>query len=386
MAIISQTGVHLKVADVLALHEHSLEAVAQSTWHLRTLRAILQCRTGGLGGHIAYCKQCKKTHHHKHSCRNRHCPTCQGHKQVAWQQARSNELLNVPYFHVVFTLPSVINALVLKDSRMLYNTLFKSAWETMVAFAKKELKAQMGMIAVLHSWGQNLSLHPHLHCIIPKGGLSKAGYWNKGKGKDDFLFSVRAMSVVFRGKFMAELAKQIPLSVALKQQCYKTKWVVHAQPPLGKPEQVIEYLARYAYKIAISNHRIKAIDKVKKTVTFSYKDYRHGGVQKLLTLESKEFIRRFQQHILPKGFRRIRHYGILSSSWKKEKLPQLKLKLCDKDKQTLAESIIIAPIKLNTCMYCGSKELIVLLTYDNKGPPENLKQRITHKLHKMNTL
>ena len=386
MATACQTSSKLKVADVLALHEQELEDLAQSTWHLRALRAILQCRTGALGGHIAYCKSCKKVHHHKHSCRNRHCPTCQGHKQVLWQQARAKELLNVPYFHLVFTLPSVLNALVLQDARGVYSVLFKAAWATIENFAKNELKAQMGMISVLHTWGQNLSLHPHLHCIVPKGGLTKAGYWNKGKAKDNFLFPVKAMSVVFRGKFMDELAKQIPISIALKQQCYKTKWVVHAQPPLGKPEQIIEYLARYVSKTAISNYRIKAIDKDKKTVTFSYKDYRHGGVQKLMTLNTKEFIRRFQQHVLPKGFRRIRHYGILSSSWKKEKLPHLQLKLCDKDKEALPEPIKIEPLKLNTCVYCGSKDLVVLMTYDNKGPPKDLKQLIKLKLQKINNL
>lgn len=375
-----------RVSDVLDLHQDELERLCKSTWHLGTLRAIQKCRTGALGGHVAYCTHCKKVHHHKHSCRNRHCPTCQGHKQVEWQQARAEELLNVPYFHVVFTLPSVLNTLVLQDAKVIYGTLFKAAWATIEAFAKKELDAQMGMIAVLHTWGQNLSLHPHLHCIVPKGGLTKAGYWNKGKSKGDFLFPVKAMSVAFRGKFMDELSRQMPVSIALKQQCYKTKWVVHAQPPLGKPEQIVEYLSRYVFKTAISNYRIKAIDKQKKTVTFSYKDYRHGGVQKLMRLNTKEFIRRFQQHILPKGFRRIRHYGILSSSWKKEKLPHLQLKLSDRDEESLTEPLKIEPLKLNTCLHCGSKDLVVLLTYDNRGPPEDLNLRIRHKLHKINNL
>ena len=159
-----------RVAQVVELHQHELESIAKSTWHLRALRAIIQCRTGALGGHIAYCKACKKIHHHKHSCRNRHCPTCQGHQQMQWQQARAKEVLNVPYFHLVFTLPSVLNTLVLEHPRVLYNTLFDAAWGTIQHFAQRQLNAQMGMIAVLHTWGQNLSLHPHLHCIIPKGG------------------------------------------------------------------------------------------------------------------------------------------------------------------------------------------------------------------------
>ena len=166
-----------RVAQVVELHQHELDSIAKSTWHLRALRAIIQCRTGALGGHIAYCKACKKIHHHRHSCRNRHCPTCQGHQQMQWQQARAKEVLNVPYFHLVFTLPSALNTLVLEHPRVLYNTLFAAAWGTIQHFAQRQLNAQMGMIAVLHTWGQNLSLHPHLHCIIPKGGLSKAGYW-----------------------------------------------------------------------------------------------------------------------------------------------------------------------------------------------------------------
>ena len=191
---------------------------------------------------------------------------------------------------------------------------------------------------------------------------------------------------VFRGKFMEQLCKQLPVSKSLKNQCYKSKWVVNIQPPIGKPDQIIEYLSRYTYKTAISNHRIKLIDYQNKTVSFSYKDYRHGGVMKILTLSVKEFIRRFQQHILPKGFRRIRHYGILSSSWKKEKLPHLQIKLSDKNIETILETPFIATTKLNTCAYCGSSDILVLLTYDKRGPPKNLKKIIKRKTHNVNSL
>lgn len=373
----------IKLSDILSLHDQQLACFARSSWHLRTLRALSQCRTGGLGGHIAYCKQCNKTHHHKHSCRNRHCPTCQGHKQREWQQARAGELLNVPYFHLVFTLPSALNDMVLAHPRVLYGLLFKAAWYTLTRFAHKELQAQMGMIAVLHTWGQNLSLHPHLHCIVPKGGLSKAGYWKKGKGKNDFLFSVQAMSVVFRGKFMECLAQEVAVSASLKRQCYASKWVIHSQPPIGNPEQIIEYLSRYTYKTAISNGRIQFLDIQNKRVGFTYKDYRHGGVQKILTLDTIEFIRRFQLHILPKGFTRMRHYGLLSSSWKKEKLPHLQLKLCAKDQEYVPEPTPQTTSKHNTCAYCGSKDIVVLLTYHTRGPPKDLPLRITRKLLKI---
>ena len=375
-----------RVAQVLALHQNDLATIAKSTWHLRTLRALIDCRTGRLGGHIDYCNNCKKTHHHKHSCRNRHCNNCQGHKQIQWQQANAAQLLNVPYFHMVFTLPNCLNDLVLKHPRKLYKSLFKATWDTIDAFAKTELKAQMGMTAVLHTWGQNLSLHPHLHCIIPKGGLTKAGYWKKGNGNEKFLFAVKAMSLVFRGKFMNHLSKVVPIAYKLKKQCYANKWVVYAQPPIGHPEQIIEYLSRYTYKAAISNERIKNIDTKNKTVTFWYKDYRHGGVKKEMTLTTLEFIRRFQQHILPKGFRRIRHYGLLSSAWKKEKLPHLQLKLSDKDVELLEDLPQFTPIKHNTCYHCGSKKIVAILHYDNRGPPENLEQQIKDKINKINTL
>lgn len=343
------------VADVLNLEQGHLETLTNTSWHLRTLHALRKCRTKALGGHLDWCTNCNKLHLQFNSCRNRHCPTCQGHKQHQWIQARRKELLNVPYFHVVFTIPHHLNPIALSHPKVLYKILFDSAWETLSAFGKnpKHLGAKLGMIAILHTWGQNLSLHPHLHCIVPKGGVSKAGYWKKGTGENDFLFSVKAMSKKFRGVFVAKLRKQLP---EIKQELYDTlfekKWVVYAKPPFGKPEHIIEYLGRYTHKIAISNHRILSIDKIKKEVTFSLKDYRNGGRKTTLTLSFKAFIRRFQNHILPKGFTRIRHYGFLSSSWKKEKLPQLQLQLLDREQDVLDVYVETGKSILNTCPSC----------------------------------
>jgi hypothetical protein len=374
------------VADVLHLEVDHLQEIARTSWNLRALHAIRKCRTKALGGHLDWCMDCKKLHLQFNSCRNRHCPTCQGHKQHQWIAARSQELLAVPYFHVVFTLPDHLNPVAIQHPKVLYKVLFNSVWETLCAFGDnpKHLGAKLGMIAVLHTWGQNLSLHPHLHCIVPKGGVSKAGFWKKGKAKDDFLFSVKAMSRKYRGLFVSKLRKKLPmLPQSLYDNLFKKEWVVYAKPPFGKPENIIEYLGRYTHKIAISNHRVLGIDKKNKTVTFSLKDYRKGGQKTRLTLSTKEFIRRFQLHILPKGFTRIRHYGFLSSSWKKDKLPQLQLQLADKN---LTHIEILVPQEKSLhriCPSCKKGKLITLLTFNSRGPPSNYKQIIKRKLLKI---
>lgn len=373
------------VADVLNLEVDHLKEIAHTSWNERALHAIRKCRTKELGGHLDWCTNCNKLHLQFNSCRNRHCPTCGGHKQHQWVQARTQELLPAPYFHVVFTLPDVLNPVALKHPKVLYKILFDTAWETLSAFGDnpKHLGAKLGMIAVLHTWGQNLQLHPHLHCIVPGGGVSKAGFWKKGTAKDDFLFSVEAMSRKYRGRFVSKLRKALPeVPQSLYDQLFKKEWVVYAKAPFGKPEHVIEYLGRYTHKIAISNYRILAIDKEKRSVTFSLKDYKNAGQKTTLTLSTKEFIRRFQLHILPKGFTRIRHYGFLSSSWKKEKLPQLQLQLAGKD---LIQNIILAEKEktLNGCCpSCKKQALITLFTFDSRGPPKDYKKLARAKLLK----
>ena len=366
-----------KVADVLNQDSEQLHELCMNSWQERTLHAVRKCRTEALGGHIDVCNCCEKLHISYNSCRNRHCPTCQGHKQAEWIKKRMAELLPVGYFHVVFTLPSELNEVSLRHPKIVYASIFKAAWATIESFSgsPKHLGAKMGMLSILHTWGQNMSLHPHLHCVIPGGGVTKNGKWKQVKNKGKFLFPVKAMSKVFRAKYVSELRKGIPgLPQSLYDKLFSKNWVVYAKPPFSKPENVVEYLGRYTHKIAISNHRIKKVDKAAKEVTFSYKDYKQGAKTKQLTLSNAEFIRRFSLHILPKGFTRIRHYGILSSGWKKEKLPNLQLQLGGEYylKDLLKEQ---EKTHLKRCFNCKKGTLRTVVLFDKRGPPKNWKRK-----------
>lgn len=368
-----------KVADVLALEKTHLANLCQNSWQLRTLHAIRRCRTKELGGHIDKCDTCQKLHISYNSCRNRHCPTCQGHKREQWIEARSKELLPVPYFHVVFTLPKELNELFMLFKKEMYSILFKASWETLQQFGDnpKHLGAKMGMIGLLHTWGQNLCLHPHLHCIVPGGGVTKAGHWKASKNKGKFLFNVKSMSKVFRAKFVAQMRKTLPKQKQeLYDKLFSKNWVTYAKRPFGKPENIIEYLGRYSHKIAISNFRIKHIDKQKRTVAFSLKDYKKGGKKAYQTLTTIEFVRRFCLHILPKGFTRIRHYGILSSGWKKEKLPNLQKQLGVKREEKQEQEKVAYQRR---CPSCKIGKLSTILVFDSRGPPKKYKQLLKIK-------
>lgn len=371
------------VADVLALEQVHLPNLCTNTWQLRSLYAIQKCRTAAMGGHIDRCEKCQKMHLFYHSCRNRHCPTCQGHKAQQWIAAREQELLPVGYFHVVFTLPSELNRLALHKPKEVYAALFKSAWKTLEQFSAnpKHLGAKMGMIAVLHTWGQNLSMHPHLHCIVPGGGVSEAGYWKSAKSKGQYLFNVKAMSIVFRAKYVAELRKNLSKQPqSFYNSLFKHKWVVYAKKPFLTSQHVIEYLGRYTHKIAISNHRIKHIDYPNRRISFSLKDYRKGGAKAMQTLSTKEFLRRFTQHILPKGFTRIRHYGILSSGWKKEKLPSLQKQMQDLiPKQQQQKPVKPVMSMHRKCPSCSVGFLQTLVVFDQRGPPNKYKHLLVKK-------
>lgn len=372
------------VADILEIEQQKLQQLSLTSWHFRTLQAVRRCRTSAMGGHIDKCDCCQKLHISYNSCRNRHCPTCQGHKREQWINARENELLNVPYFHVVFTLPHEFNSFALNHGKVIYSSLFKAAWQTLQQFGAnpKHLGGKMGMIAVLHTWGQNLSLHPHLHCIVPGGGLTKSGKWKSAKSKGKYLFNVKAMSPVFKAKYVALLRKsELNIPQKIYNEVFKKKWVVFAKQPFARPENVIEYLGRYSHKIAISNHRILQIDQEKKRVTFTAKDYRHGDKKIVLTLSTEEFVRRFGLHILPKGFTRIRHFGILSSSWKKEKLPQLQAELAVKK---LATIIPEKPVLHRQCPSCKKGKLHTVLLFDARGPPQNWQQLFNNESKNMN--
>ena len=348
------------VADVL--RKINLSAQNFTVHQEKTLRALSYCRTSALGGHIDACDGCGNLSISYNSCRNRHCPQCQGHKREEWIQKREQELLPCSYYHVVFTLPEELNSLAISQPALLYKTLFEAAWATLNQFGKTE-QMQLGMIAILHTWGQNLSLHPHLHCIVPGGGINKQGKWRAKIKSDKYLFCVKAMSKVFRAKFVALLRASGIKDQDLMDKLFTKNWVVYGKRPFGGPKQVIEYLGRYTHKIAISNHRIKEV--TDKEVRFGYKDYRKEGQKKEMTLSHVEFIRRFSLHILPRRFVRIRHYGILSSSWKRGKLQDLQESL--KVKRT----VFVPQTLLRKCRCCKDGNLFTIALFGQRGPPQD---------------
>lgn len=349
-----------EVGDILRQCK-SKNSINLSVHQEKTLRAITQCRTAALGGHVAVCRDCGVVKISYNSCRNRHCPKCQGHKREEWIQRREADLLPCVYYHVVFTLPQELNPLSLHQPKLVYDTLFKSVWQSLNQFGKTE-GLQLGMIAVLHTWGQNLSLHPHLHCIVPGGGIDKNGKWQKQIRSDKYLFPIKALSKVFRAKYVAQLRDSGIDDKMLFDRLFKKNWVVYAKRPFGGPKQVIEYLGRYTHKVAISNHRIKEVRE--NEVSFSYKDYKDGGKTKLMVLSNEEFTRRFAQHILPKRFVRIRHYGMLSSSWKRGKFQNLQKEL----KVTRPE--VNPKTMLRKCPCCKTGVMITLEVFGERGPPK----------------
>lgn len=357
-----------EVADILQRNSGTIDKLTSNSWQARTLYALSACRTRLLGGHIDKCTHpdCGHIHLSYNSCRNRHCPKCQGHKQAQWIRARETELLDVPYYHVVFTLPEELNKMCLYAPKTIYGLLFKTAWSVIRGFGEnpKFLGAKTGMIAILHTWGQNLSLHPHLHCIVPGGGISPQMKWKHARGKDKYLFPVKAMSKVFRARFAEGLRKQMALEDELYNQLFSKNWVVYCKRPFYGPSQVVEYLGRYTHKTAISNHRLKNIENG--SVTFTAKDYRHGGKLHQVSLGDHEFIRRFSLHILPKGFTRIRHYGILGSSVKKTIIPCLQQQL---GKGKVEEK---PPLSHRLCPICRKGQMVTLITFTARGPPTDL--------------
>ncbi len=353
---------------------------------LRVLNAIEQCRTVALGGHVDKCNACNHLRISYNSCRNRHCPKCQTTNKERWIEAREKDLLPVNYFHVVFTLPQELNTFCLKYPKDIYNILFEASKETIETFANdpKHLGAKTGMISVLHTWGQNLSLHPHVHLIIPSGGITDCGQWKNSKDNGNFLFPVMAMSVVYKNKFMEKLklfleSKNDFLEVTLRRNLYTKNWVVYAKKPFGGPAQVIEYLGRYTHKIAISNHRIKNVSEGK--VSFTYKDYAHKSKQKLMVLDTEEFLRRFCLHILPSGFRKIRHYGILSSRYKpKLRMLQFKIGIPLESQSEKKNWKQITKEKLNydvdACPCCKTGVMIRVLSFNANAPPPHYLKKI----------
>jgi hypothetical protein len=325
----------LEVAQIFRLYgEEYRRKHRLSRPQLRAMRAIEACRTAALGGHVDECEQCGARTVSYNSCRNRHCPKCQSLDKERWLEQRCGELLPVPYFHVVFTVPHELNPLALANPKWFYDLLFASASQALLEIAAdpKRLGARIGVLAVLHTWSQTLEVHPHLHCIVPGGGLSLDGQRWVPTRRPGYFLPVQVLAALFRGKFLAGVktayqagqlilpeSLQDPASFqALLDRLYGKAWVVYSKPPFGSPKQVLAYLARYTHRVAISNPRLVRLEGGR--VTFTYKDYSQGGRVREMTLPVEEFIRRFLLHVLPESFVRIRYFGLLSNRHRKKNL------------------------------------------------------------------
>jgi hypothetical protein len=388
----------VELAAIIRQHKTSFIQKHQPLgYHQGVLSALEKCRTAALGGHVDECDSCGHLRISYNSCRNRHCPKCQGTSKERWILAREQGLLPVSYFHIVFTLPQQLNTWCLHYPKQMYDLLFSSSWQTIKSFAhdQKHLGAAPGMISVLHTWGQNLSLHPHVHIIIPGGGIAPPGCWKKAKNRGRYLFPVKAMSTVFKNKYMEGFLRLLKeesktIDPSLRQELYGQSWVVYAKQPFGGPSGVIEYLGRYTHKVAISNHRLVSVND--DAVSFRYKDYADGGKQKLMTLQATEFLRRFCMHILPPGFRKMRYYGFLANV--NSALLQVQQKEMGvttakaKDIKKISWKVI-AKEKLkydaDACPCCRKGTMITIMHFDANAPPDTDSMRALVELIKGKT-
>jgi hypothetical protein len=370
----------LEVADVFRHHGEAYRLAHAG--HLgrverRVMSAIELCRTAALGGHTEQCEDCGTVRIAYNSCRNRHCPKCQGAAREDWLAARAAELLPVPYFHVVFTLPAPAAQIAFQNKEVIYTILFKAAAETLrkIAADPKHLGAEIGVLAVLHTWGQTLQHHPHIHCVVPGGGPSPDGArWIDCR--PGFFLPVRVLSKLFRRLFLENLQAAFeagrlsffgtlaefgaPATFADRlRKLRRVDWVVYAKRPFGGPEQVLAYLGRYTHRVAISNRRLVSMQNGK--VVFRWKDYRHHAKPKLMTLEADEFIRRFLLHTLPDGFHRIRHYGFLANGHRDEKLALCRRLLGERSPQPHAVQMqdSLQPPTPERCPSCGGAMVLL---------------------------
>jgi hypothetical protein len=367
-----------EVADIIRQHGERFIEI-HGTWltaqHRRVLRALTRCRTAALGGHLDRCSRCDYRTISYNSCRNRHCPKCLTQARDRWLAARQDELLPVGYHHIVFTLPHELSWLALQNKRVVYDLLFRASAATLleVAADRQHLGAAIGFLSVLHTWGQNLLHHPHVHCVIPVGGLSLDGtQWVHPRYR--FFLPVKVLSRVFRGKFvaglklafrrgrlalpgrLADLVDASPFRAFLRR-LFRHDWVVYAKPPFGGPTHVLHYLARYTHRVAISNHRI--VDLTEGQVTFRWKDYAHGNLQRTMTVSGVEFLRRFSLHVLPKGFVRIRFFGFLASRRRARDLSVCRRVL--ESHHALATPTVekATPAASWPCPYCGGTMRVI---------------------------
>lgn len=358
------------------------EAPRLPAHHWKVLRALCACHTEALGGHRYLCEDCRQEHLAPNGCGNRHCPSCQKLQSAQWLDRQVEHVLPIPYFHVVFTLPHSLNPLIQHNQKQLYNLLFASASATLLKFGRKELQATLGITAVLHTWSQTLLDHYHLHCVVTGGGLSLDGKSWVGRSPK-WLFSTRALSTVFQGKFCEGLEKlfkdqeltfpdsepslSAPVAFArFLHQVRRNKWVVYTKRPFAGPEAFLAYLCRYTHRVAISNNRIERLDREKGTVTFRYKDYSQGGRARPMTLALPEFLRRFCLHILPPQLVKIRHYGLFSNRNRSQRTEQARALLAQapSTSQELGSQpkpeVKKAPAPRPVCPFCGSSKLVLI--------------------------
>lgn len=353
----------------------------------RVMSAIELCRTAALGGHVEGCRTCRMVRVAYNSCRNRHCPKCQGVAARDWLEARAGDLLPVPYFHVVFTLPEEIAAIAFQNKKAVYGILFRAAAETLriIAADPRHLGAEIGFIAVLHSWGQTLSYHPHLHCVVPGGGPSSDGTrWIACR--PNFFLPVRVLSRLFRRlflqalrtafeagqlQFFGDIAERVDTQAfaRLLTSAGRQDWVVYAKPPFGGPDQVLAYLSRYTHRVAIANSRLVSMADDK--VTFRWRDYRPGRRPRLMTLQAGEFIRRFLLHTVPDGFHRIRHYGVLANGQRAARLAACRVMLAAQvpKAEGRAEPMAKVAATPRPCPCCGRPMVTIAVWYHGQAPP-----------------
>jgi hypothetical protein len=385
----------LEVADIFDRHGaawRKANAGHVSLGQLQVMSAIVSCRTAALGGHVTRCEDCAHTQIAYNSCRNRHCPKCQGAAARNWLAERQADLLPVPYFHVVFTLPAAIADIAFQNKAVIYDALFKASSEALLTIAAdpKHLGARIGVTAVLHTWGSAMTHHPHVHMIVPGGGIALDGSkWVACK--PGFFVPVRVLSKLFRRLMLEKLEAAHAVGrvtffgeyaglrdpkafAAHLAPLRKKNWFVYAKPPFAGPQAVLAYLARYTHRVAISNRRLVALDA--DGVTFRYKDYRRSGQEhyRTMTLVPGEFIRRFLLHVLPKGFHRIRHYGLLASAARKANIARARELLAAPEPETVRDettSAAAAPIDHRPpCPCCGGR-MIIIETFERGGGPRD---------------
>jgi hypothetical protein len=348
----------------------------------RVLGLLAACGTPELGFTLYQCPHCHGQHGIPRSCGDRHCPRCLAAKSRQWLAQQTRSLVPTTYYHCVLTLPEELNGLVLVNPARLYPLLFDSAAQSLLQFGHNRLQGDLGISAVLHTWGQQLNFHPHLHCIVTGGALSSDGQRWRSPKQRKFLFPVRALGALFRGKFLAELKNLLedPHSLRLTDPAlrdpqvrqrwfsnlYAQRWVVYAKRPFGGPEQVLNYLANYTHRVALSNRRIVAVDEQAQTVTFTWRDYRQGGIVKPLTLSAREFLRRFTMHILPSGLVRIRHYGILGNNRRQRDIPRARA-LLERRQKSAPKLPKPTPPEPMVCPHCGQSGLRWIGFIDARG-------------------